>query len=148
MAMRRHNGGPVPVRRICDLADEAGVALIEATLGTCLLIFAALVVVQIVLGFHGRISAHEAAMYSARRFSLTRDLAKVQEDYDRQRATSLRALVWKDQPTCSIEVSGQGEKLAVCVVELRVPVVIPGAALIGSGGWIPYTGSFPVWSQK
>ncbi len=109
-------------------AGERGVAMVEATIGTVLLLLAALIVIQLSLVFHGALAAHGAATRSAREYALTEDMGEVQEVYRLQIGTSLRALRW-EPPECRLESTR-----AFCTAVVRVPVVVPGAGVVGGGG--------------
>lgn len=97
-----------------------GVALIEATMGTFLLLFAALGAIQIVLYLHGELAANAAASHMARTYSLTRSMQQVNQDFADQRYTSFGFLVWANGGCTA--ASG----FARCNVTVTVPAVLPG----------------------
>lgn len=107
---------------------EAGLALVEATVGTCLLIFAALLSLQVALVFHGALAARTAANHSARAYALTRDEARAQAAFQGQRGTTL-GLVRLDLLGCR-----PAGPVGMCHVQATVPVVLPGAGIFGGRG--------------
>lgn len=114
--------------------------MVEATMGTVLLLFAALIVIQFVLVFHGRMAAYGAALRSARSFAITGSFAHAQTTFNHQVSASLGALDWEEL-SCSRQ-SGVG----TCTVTVHVPIVIPGGTLIIR----PYTktGVYPIGSES
>lgn len=128
------------LRRVAT--DQRGVALIEATLGTVILLLAALIVIQMVLVFHAVLAAHSAAVRTARTLAIAGSGA-VAETYRRQVSTTLAALTW-GEPDCR-----RTDTLATCTVEVRVPAIVPGAGLFADGsvsGRLVYqeTGWYPI----
>ena len=117
--------------------------MIEATLGTVLLIFAAMITIQLVLVFHGALAAHGAATRIARTLAVTGSDTMVSQVYDQQTATSLKALKWQ-RYECIKEA-----RVARCTVYVNVPSMIPGGGLIGGGGLrgdlpLQETGYYPI----
>lgn len=108
--------------------EERGVAMVEAFVGTAFLLFAALITLQIVLTFHARLAAHEAAIRVARTYALTRDMNKAQATYDLQTSTSIRTLRW-DALACNASPAE-----ATCTVRVHVPILVPGGGIFGDGG--------------
>lgn len=116
-------------------ADERGVAMIEATIGTVLLLFAAMTTIQLVLVFHGALAAHGAAARAARTLAVTGSSAMAEQVYQQQTSTSLRALRWQGV-SCVKET-----RRALCTVTVEVPAILPGGGLFGGGG---LTGHIPL----
>lgn len=121
--------------RFCT--DQDGIAMIEATIGTVLLLTAALIAMQLVLIFHGALAAHSAATRAARAMAITGQDSSAQRVYQQQRATSLGAVQWDPRAVCSMESSG-----ATCRVRVRVPTLVPGVGLLlpdglEEEGWYP-----------
>jgi Flp pilus assembly protein TadG len=116
--------------------------MIEATLGTVILIFAALAAVQIVLVFHGALAAKSAATRAARTYAITNDLNEADRTAQRQYSTALAALKW--EPAECDRSSG----MAHCKITVTIPEVVPGGGLFAGGsvlsqptrseeGWYP-----------
>lgn len=99
--------------------------MIEATMGTFLLLFAALGSIQIVLYLHGELAAGNAASHMARTFALTRKQEAADRDFEDQRYTSFGFLRWARDP-CDA-VGG----FARCTVKVTVPAIVPGLQLFG-----------------
>lgn len=103
--------------------------MIEATIGTVLLLFAALGAIQLILVFHGALAAHSAAARTARAMALTHEQAEANRVFATQMATSLGALKWTG-PSCSTASNG-----ATCSVTVAIPAILPGSGLfLGSSG--------------
>jgi Flp pilus assembly protein TadG len=99
--------------------------MIEATLGTFLLLFAALGAIQIVLYLHGELAAHAAASHMARSYALTRSQAEADEQFADQRYSSFGFLRWANQGCTA--VGG----FARCTVAVTVPTLLPGVQFTG-----------------
>jgi hypothetical protein len=124
------------------LAEERGVAMIEATIGTVLLLLAALIVIQLVLVFHGSLALHGAVARSARTMALTGDQSAAAATFAAQQGTALKSIKWRFRG-CRVV-----QNVAHCDASVDIPVVFPGAGLFGGGGLtgpIPQdeTGSYP-----
>ena len=119
--------------------------MVEATIGTVLLLFAALGAIQLILVFHGALAAHSAATRSARAMALTFDHAEAERVFRLQKATSLSAINW-------IELRCYGvENGAECQVRAEVPSILPGSGLFfGSITSIPIreTGYYPNFERS
>lgn len=102
-----------------------GVAMIEATAGTVLLLTAALGAIQIVLYLHAELAAHSAASHMARTYALTRSHADAAADFADQIFTSFGFLRWTNDG-CDVVV-----RMAECRVSVTVPTVLPGAEFVG-----------------
>lgn len=100
-----------------------GVALIEATMGTFLLLFAALGAIQIVFYLHGELAAGNAASHMARTYALTGDQQAADRDFADQRYSSFGFLRWTNL-RCNA-VGG----FARCTVQVRIPAIVPGVQL-------------------
>lgn len=100
-----------------------GVALIEATMGTFLLLFAALGAIQIVLYLHGELAAGSAASHMARTYALTRDRQAVDTEFANQRFSSFGFLEWANFGCTA--ASG----FARCTVQVTIPAIVPGLQL-------------------
>lgn len=114
-----------------------GVALIEATMGTFLLLFAALGAIQIVLYLHGELAAGNAASHMARIYALTRDRQAVDREFADQRYASFGFLRWTNEG-CD-PVLG----FARCTVSVRVPALVPGIQFFGLNV-LEATGAYPL----
>lgn len=128
-------------------AAQDGVAMVEATIGTILLLFAALAAVQLVLVFHGTLAAHGAAIRSARTLAVTGSRQLAQSTYEDQRSAALGMIRW-EQFDCS-----QTSTMAQCEVVIKVPVIVPGGGLFGGGGLtgpllVRETGAYPIGSRS
>lgn len=120
---------------------QRGVAMIEATIGTFLLLLAALGAIQIVLYLHGELAAGNAASHMARTYALTRDQRAADSDFADQRYSSLGFLRWTNE-RC-VESGG----FARCTVQVRIPAIVPGIQLT------PFlerraTGAYPLPGRK
>jgi hypothetical protein len=114
-----------------------GVALIEATMGTFLLLLAALGAIQFVLVLHGSLTAHSVASQLARRYALTRSDAQVQLLWSEQTHATFGYLRW-DYPRCD-----QSGSMGQCRLTVHVPTLIPGVSLLGIDA-ITQTGAYPL----
>lgn len=133
------------VRHLANAED--GVAMIEATLGTVILIFAALAAVQIVLVFHGALAAKSAATRAARTYAITGDLRQAEATAQLQYSTALAALKWAPV------VCQHPDSFARCTVAVTIPTVIPGGGLFAGGGvftapQISEDGAYPVGGRS
>jgi hypothetical protein len=110
---------------------ESGSVLVEATVGMVMILYIALAVVQLVLVFHATLAAQSAATRSARAVALNpaHDPASANQVYWAQQGVSLRSLKWDAAPVC-----GQVGGAVKCTALVRVPTVLPAAALFFGGG--------------
>ena len=107
---------------------EAGVVMVEATFGICLLLFVTLGAIQMILVFHGALAAHSAAARSARSMAIA-GYSEAQRVYHQQMATALGALSWGPVADCFPQDEG-----AVCITHVSIPAVLPGGGLIFGEG--------------
>lgn len=127
------------------LCDHEGVAMVEATIGTVLLLLAALGTIQLVLVFHGALAGHSAVVRAARTLAVTGEHGRAMETFQAQMTTSLRGIAGR--VTCD-----RGAAAATCDATITVPSVMPGAGLFtGSGPVGPVTitnikGTYPYGS--
>lgn len=124
------------------VADERGVAMIEATIGTVLLVLAALIVIQLVLVFHGSLALHGAVARAARTMAITGSDRLAEETFIEQKSTALGAIQWHFE-RCFMD----GD-MARCKASVDIPIVFPGAGMFGGGGLTgpynrPMEGSYP-----
>jgi hypothetical protein len=124
------------------VADERGVAMIEATIGTVLLVLAALIVIQLVLVFHGSLALHGAVARAARTMAITGSEPLAEETFIEQKSTALGAIKWR------FKRCGWKDDKAQCEAGVDIPVVFPGAGMFGGGGLTgpihrDMTGSYP-----
>lgn len=101
-----------------------GVALIEATMGTFLLLFAALGAIQIVLYLHGELAAGNAASHMARTYALTRDQRMADSEFIDQRYSSFGFLRWTN-----FGCNASDGRFARCTVQVTIPAIVPGIQL-------------------
>lgn len=111
------------------LFDHEGVAMVEATIGTVLLLLAALGTIQLVLVFHGALAGHSAVVRAARSLAVTGEQSRALQTFQAQMTTSLRGI--EGTVFCT-----PGGTAATCEATITVPSVMPGAGL--------FTGSGPV----
>lgn len=120
------------------LMDESGVAMIEATIGTIMLLFVTLGVMQMLLVFHASLAVHGAATRAAREYAVRESFSAADEVYQAQRNSSFRAIAW--QPLECVPLT-KTTQTAECTVRASVPAILPGSAVLGGG---KLTGSWPI----
>jgi len=102
--------------------------MIEATIGTVVLLLAALLAIQLILVFHGALAAHSAAVRAARAMALTHEYSEAKRVFKLQQSTALGALDW-ELIRCTPSTDG-----ATCEVQVTVPSILPGSGLfLGQG---------------
>lgn len=138
--------------------DEGGVAMIEATLGTLLLLFAALGAMQMVLAFHAALADHTAVTRAARTYAITGSLDEAGQTYENQRSSSFRSLKWDDIQCLPAKASPSSPwpadtRVVQCTARVRIPTMLPGGGLFSRGGFteppsVTETGYYPVGSDS
>lgn len=121
---------------------QEGVAMVEATIGTVLLLFAALGTLQLVLVFHGALAGHTAVIRAARTMAITQDHWRAEQTFQQQMSTALRGISGSGL-SC-----GPNGPLVTCAAEIHIPSIMPGAGLFtGNTPFEPmtirHTGSYP-----
>lgn len=123
--------------------------MVEATIGSLLLLFVCLAAIQLVLVFHGNLAAHGAVTRAARTYALTRDDQMAGDTFAVQMSTALGALRW-NSPRCYLEANyrGTGVQAAQCQVSVYVPFVLPVGGLFGNSQFagtirVDRTGVYP-----
>lgn len=124
------------------LRRQEGVAMVEATIGTVLLLLAGLATMQLVLVLHGVLAQQGAVVRAARTYAITVDAGAAKQTFDTQMGTALGSIHWS-VPTCS-----RAGSVAQCTVTITIPSVLPGAGLFtGSSAMGPIsqtrTGVYP-----
>lgn len=97
--------------------------MVEATIGTVLLLLAALGAIQLVLVFHGALASYGAVIRASRTYAITREDSRAADTFRVQMSTAIKALQWTN-PQCGM-VSGASQ----CSVTVTIPTVLPGAGL-------------------
>lgn len=125
-----------------ELRRQDGVAMIEATIGTVLLLLAALGTIQLVLVFHGALAGHSAVLRAARTMAVTNNSSRAVQTFQAQMTTALRG-IQGDSVSCGID-----RQVATCRAQIIVPSVMPGAGLFTGNGptgplIIAQTGTYP-----
>ncbi|MDF2628849.1 MAG: hypothetical protein K0R39_2680 [Symbiobacteriaceae bacterium] len=121
---------------------QEGVAMVEATIGTVLLLFAALGTLQLVLVFHGALAGHTAVIRAARTMAITQDQGRAQQTFQAQMSTALRGISGGGL-TCN-----PNPPLVSCTATIFIPSIMPGAGLFTGDSIIgpisiTHTGSYP-----
>lgn len=108
-------------RVLSDLrAIQRGVAMVEATIGICLLLLVTLGALQIVLTLEASLEAHAVAARMARAYAITGDLQEAERVYNQEIANTLAQLKWLEHK-CPTAMT--------CTVSVQVPELLPGSGL-------------------
>jgi Tfp pilus assembly protein PilV len=116
------------------------VAMIEATIGTFLLLLGALGSIQIAIVLHGSLAAYSAGAQLARTYALTRSEAAVDAAFARLNYTTFSYLHWQ-RPFCTDD-----GKMARCQIKGQLPTLVPGVTFVG-GNQVEATGAYPLPGQ-
>lgn len=121
---------------------QEGVAMVEATIGTVLLLFAALGTLQLVLVFHGALAGHTAVIRAARSMAITGDEWRAEQTFQQQMSTALRGISGS-----GLDCNNNGQ-VASCTATITIPSIMPGAGLFTGNSpiaamTIPHTGTYP-----
>jgi hypothetical protein len=121
---------------------QEGVAMVEATIGTVLLLFAALGTLQLVLVFHGALAGHTAVIRAARTMAITGDHWRAEQTFQQQMSTALRGI-----SAGPIRCGPSGQVMA-CTADIYIPSIMPGAGMFTGNSpigpvSIPHTGTYP-----
>ncbi|HYF80798.1 MAG TPA: hypothetical protein VD973_27115 [Symbiobacteriaceae bacterium] len=121
---------------------QEGVAMVEATIGTVLLLFAALGTLQLVLVFHGALAGHTAVIRAARTMAITGDHWRAEQTFQQQMSTALRGI------SGGALNCGNNGQLVTCSAVINIPSIMPGAGLFTGNSPIEpmditHTGSYP-----
>lgn len=121
--------------------SQRGAAMVEAMLGTVILLFFSLLVVQVVLVFHATLAAHAAATRSARAQALGSSPSMRDQVYNAQKGNAIKAISWQGLQ-CN-----ESSTLVRCQVTVRVPSILPGGGFLFGGGFtgvnITESGQYP-----
>lgn len=119
--------------------------MVEAMLGTLLLLFAALLVIQVIIIFHASLAAHSAATRSARAQALGASTSQRDSVYQAQRANAIKIINWQ-----GITCTPSGD-LVTCTVKAQVPSILPGGGFLFGGNFagvpIEERGQYPMIDQ-
>lgn len=119
--------------------------MVEATIGIVMILFVALMFMQVLLVFHASLAAHAAAQRAARDGALTGDPAAGTATAAVLQGNTLKIIKWQ-APSCA-----QQGSVMQCTVTAGVPSMVPGGGLFMGGGWsgveIKETGQYPMFDK-